>query len=145
MATLYVLQGPDKGRTIKIDDEALLIGRGSDQLPFTDQTVSRRHAELKPEGSAWLLRDLNSANGTYLNAPASRNRSSSSTAIRSKVGSTVMMYSGEDSIERFPATTFRPTWSRLKLMMNRHVPPWWRAYHPPKTAWSWPRPIRPLR
>ena len=54
-------------RQFKIEDQAVLLGRGSDQAPLTDQTVSRRHAELKLEKGAWILRDLNSANGTYLN------------------------------------------------------------------------------
>ena len=67
VATLHVLQGPDKGRTLRTSDDIVLIGRGSDQIPLTDQTVSRRHAELRVENGAWVLSDLNSANGTYLN------------------------------------------------------------------------------
>jgi pSer/pThr/pTyr-binding forkhead associated (FHA) protein len=46
----------------------LLIGRSSAcQLVLADDTVSRRHAELRAEGGRWLLRDLGSSNGTYLN------------------------------------------------------------------------------
>ena len=45
-----------------------LIGRESRALPLTDQTISRRHAELQPQDSGdWVLRDLGSANGTYIN------------------------------------------------------------------------------
>ncbi len=66
--TLLVLQGPDKGRRFELPDQASLIGRESRALPLTDQTTSRRHAELRPdERGEWILRDLGSANGTYVN------------------------------------------------------------------------------
>ena len=32
-----------------------------------DDTVSRRHAELRFEDDRWMLRDLGSSNGTYVN------------------------------------------------------------------------------
>ncbi|MGH2947340.1 MAG: FHA domain-containing protein [Solirubrobacteraceae bacterium] len=46
----------------------VLIGRSSAcQLVLADDTVSRRHAELRLDDGRWLLRDLGSANGTYVN------------------------------------------------------------------------------
>ena len=46
----------------------ILIGRSSRcQLVLADETVSRRHAELFLDGGRWLLRDLGSANGTWVN------------------------------------------------------------------------------
>lgn len=46
----------------------LLIGRSSAcQIVLGDDTVSRRHAELRFEDGRWLLRDLGSSNGTYVN------------------------------------------------------------------------------
>ena len=50
-----------------------MIGRSSAcQLVLGDDTVSRRHAELRIEDGRWLLRDLGSSNGTYgQRAPAS--------------------------------------------------------------------------
>ena len=67
MATLIVLQGPDKGRTLRTTADDVLLGRGSPQIPLTDQTISRRHAELRVIDGAWTLVDLGSANGTYVN------------------------------------------------------------------------------
>ena len=68
MITLVVLQGPDKGRRFELPDAPALIGRDSRALPLADNTVSRRHAELKPgERGEWVLRDLGSSNGTYVN------------------------------------------------------------------------------
>ena len=46
----------------------LVIGRSSAcHLVLGDDTVSRRHAELRYEDGRWLLRDLHSSNGTYVN------------------------------------------------------------------------------
>jgi hypothetical protein len=46
----------------------LLLGRSSAcQLIFADDTVSRRHAELRLEDGCWILRDLGSSNGTWVN------------------------------------------------------------------------------
>jgi pSer/pThr/pTyr-binding forkhead associated (FHA) protein len=45
-----------------------VIGRSSScQLVLADDTVSRRHAELRIEDGRWLLRDLGSSNGTWVN------------------------------------------------------------------------------
>jgi pSer/pThr/pTyr-binding forkhead associated (FHA) protein len=32
-----------------------------------DQNVSRRHAELRPSGASWTVRDLGSTNGVKVN------------------------------------------------------------------------------
>jgi FHA domain-containing protein/uncharacterized protein DUF1707 len=46
----------------------VLIGRSSAcQLVLGDDTVSRRHAELRIQDGCWLLRDLGSSNGTWVN------------------------------------------------------------------------------
>jgi hypothetical protein len=46
----------------------LVLGRSSAcELVFTDDTVSRRHAELRVADGRWILRDLGSSNGTWVN------------------------------------------------------------------------------
>ncbi len=68
MPKLYVLQGSDKGRTFNVSNSPTLIGRTSQDLALTDNTISRRHAELvRRDDDLWGIRDLNSANGTYVN------------------------------------------------------------------------------
>jgi signal transduction histidine kinase len=101
LPSLYVLQGPDKGRTYQTPDEPVILGRSSDQVPLTDNSASRRHAELRPINGAWVLVDLNSSNGTYLNGQ----RIVSPTEVRHgdqiKVGSTLLVFSGQEDIESF--------------------------------------------
>lgn len=44
------------------------IGReAGNQFRLTDQNVSRTHAELRLEGDAYVIEDLDSFNGTYIN------------------------------------------------------------------------------
>ena len=100
MPTLVVLQGPDKGRTHKSDDTVIVIGRGSDQVPLHDQTVSRRHAELKSANGAWLLCDLNSANGTYLNGVRLAQPTRLKHGDQIRMGSSLLVYAGDESVEQ---------------------------------------------
>jgi hypothetical protein len=51
-----------------LQGEAVSIGRASDcSIPIKDRYLSRKHAEIIAVGNAWMLKDLGSANGTYLN------------------------------------------------------------------------------
>jgi signal transduction histidine kinase len=68
MLVLEVIEGPDLGAVFPLPiDEPQLIGRSSEALPLSDPTISRRHSELTPDSGKWYLRDLSSANGTFLN------------------------------------------------------------------------------
>ncbi len=67
MASIQVIQGPDKGRTFDLLDGDNIIGRRGRTVGLSDNTVSRRHARLTLTDGHWMLRDLGSANGTYLN------------------------------------------------------------------------------
>ncbi len=52
----------------RLSGASLLLGRSSAcQLVLADDTVSRRHAELRLHQGAWFIRDLGSSNGTWVN------------------------------------------------------------------------------
>ena len=58
----------DSGEVFALGLEPVSIGRhGSNDIILADQQVSRHHAEIAMQGGQWVLRDLGSANGTYLN------------------------------------------------------------------------------
>ena len=49
-------------------DGTVTVGRSREcDCVLSEQSVSRRHAELRRDGSRWLLRDLGSRNGTRVN------------------------------------------------------------------------------
>jgi serine phosphatase RsbU (regulator of sigma subunit) len=53
---------------IALRAEGLTVGRSRDcDLILPDVLLSRRHAEVRPQGKAWVVRDLGSMNGTRLN------------------------------------------------------------------------------
>lgn len=100
VATLIVLQGPDKGRTLRTGDEVVMIGRGSDQVPLTDQTISRRHAEMRSQDGAWTLSDLHSANGTFINGVRVNKPVKLKHGDQIRVGSTLLVYAGDESVQQ---------------------------------------------
>jgi putative nucleotidyltransferase with HDIG domain len=61
------ISGEIKGKVWE-HTELLRAGRlGSLEIVLDDSSVSRRHAELKSAGQGWIVRDLESTNGTYVN------------------------------------------------------------------------------
>ena len=65
---LQVTVGPDEGRAVVSDKERLRVGaHGSNDLVLVeDRTASRHHFEIQFTERGWLLVDLNSTNGTFL-------------------------------------------------------------------------------
>lgn len=56
------------GRRLMVAPRGATIGRSRDcEIVIDDANVSRRHAELRPRGGAWVVSDLGSTNGTRLN------------------------------------------------------------------------------
>jgi signal transduction histidine kinase len=96
-----VLQGPDKGRTYHTRDEPTLIGRSSDQVQLTDDSASRRHAELRPVNGAWVLSDLKSSNATYVNGQRIVSQIKLKHGDQIRIGSTLMVFSGDESVASF--------------------------------------------
>jgi hypothetical protein len=67
-ATLTFLTGLDVGRSFPLAETKTEIGRGLQvDLRVRDRAVSRAHAHIVREGSAFTLVDLRSPNGLYLN------------------------------------------------------------------------------
>jgi signal transduction histidine kinase len=90
---LTCIQGPDKGRTFQLPDhEPQLLGRSSEALPISDEGVSRRHAELTPDAGAWLIRDLSSQNGTYVNGVRIQDRVRLRPGDQIRVGNTLYVF-----------------------------------------------------
>jgi pSer/pThr/pTyr-binding forkhead associated (FHA) protein len=65
---LVVLRGPIAGARLALSKDTTTAGRHPDSDLFLDDvTVSRRHAEFVRSDDGFLVRDVGSLNGTYLN------------------------------------------------------------------------------
>lgn len=65
-ARLVVVQGPDAGAAVALDEGAVLVGSGPEaDLRLSDAHVSSMHAEIAFVGRGVRVRDLGSTNGTF--------------------------------------------------------------------------------
>jgi FHA domain/zinc-ribbon domain len=65
---LVVRHGPESGSSYRLDGPVTAIGRHPDSDIFLDDiTVSRRHVQLAKDDEGYVLRDVGSLNGTYVN------------------------------------------------------------------------------
>jgi pSer/pThr/pTyr-binding forkhead associated (FHA) protein len=68
MVKLYILGGPEKGKSFDLDSDLMIIGRGSEcHIRVKDKSVSRQHLEILRKGNKYFITDLKSKNGTYVN------------------------------------------------------------------------------
>jgi phosphoserine phosphatase RsbU/P len=84
---------------------AVSIGRASDcSIPIKDRYLSRKHAEIIANGNSWILKDLGSANGTYLNGSRVERDEQLKTGDRIRLGDTEIVFeTSERSTDRFIA------------------------------------------
>lgn len=115
MPTLFVIQGPDKGRTYQTPNEPSIIGRVSDQIQLTDNSASRRHAEVRPSNGSWVLVDLNSSNGTFLNGQRIVTPINLKQGDQIKVGSTLLVFNPQQHVQSYTATAMAPDLVDLDL------------------------------
>ena len=57
-----------EGKSAVLGQRGGVIGRSRDcDVVLDDQNVSRRHAEVRPSGGSWIVKDLGSTNGVKVN------------------------------------------------------------------------------
>jgi pSer/pThr/pTyr-binding forkhead associated (FHA) protein len=67
-ALLVVLRGPNTGARFLLDSDEVSSGRHPNSDIFLDDvTVSRTHATFRRQDDEFLVRDVGSLNGTYVN------------------------------------------------------------------------------
>lgn len=64
---LVIVSGDKTGQALPLTGDTITIGRSSDSsLVIKDDYTSTHHARLEIRGGTWVLRDLDSTNGTLL-------------------------------------------------------------------------------
>lgn len=88
---LVVTGGSLAGTTISLADQQITIGRASDAtLVLTDDYASTRHARLFPQNGDWIVEDLGSTNGTYLDRQKVTHPTPIPVGVPIRIGKTVL-------------------------------------------------------
>jgi hypothetical protein len=96
LSRLYVLEGPERGRSLALSGLAVTVGRSrACTLPLTDPNASKEHLQIAWESGSFVLTDLGSSFGTRLNGQAV-SRAALSPLDRIAVGDTVMIFETDE-------------------------------------------------
>jgi len=89
----------------QLQGSTISIGRASDcSIPIKDRYLSRRHAEILSADGHWVLKDLGSANGTYLNGSRVERDQRLHAGDRIRLGDTEIVFeTSEHNTDRFLA------------------------------------------
>jgi pSer/pThr/pTyr-binding forkhead associated (FHA) protein len=75
MIEIFIVKGPEQGRSFVISDQTAQIGRGAgNQICLDEPSVSRKHAKIYGHNGQYFVEDLNSKNGTWVNGVAMKSR-----------------------------------------------------------------------
>ena len=101
LPALFVIQGRNRGTRYDLADVegAMSIGReAGNAIRLEDNEVSRRHAEVRRVGELFVVGDLKSSNGTFVN-DRKIERAELVSGDRIRVGSTVFAYARDADAE----------------------------------------------
>ena len=88
---LLVTGGPLSGTTLPLTEQQITIGRSNDAtLVLNDDYASSRHARLFPQNGQWIVEDLGSTNGTYLDRQKVTQPTPVPAGVPIRIGKTVL-------------------------------------------------------
>ncbi len=92
MPRLILIEGANRGAVFQLDDRPATLGRDpACEVHLMDERVSRAHARVRRDGGLYVLEDLSSRNGTYVNSiPCESRPLSSGDEVR--VGDSVLLF-----------------------------------------------------
>jgi len=103
-----------------LDGETVSIGRASDcTIPIKDRYLSRKHAEIVAQDGGWYVKDLGSANGTYLNGTRVERDSPLRTGDRIRLGDTEIVFvSTEHNTDKMLAVAEAPVSATIAISLH---------------------------
>ena len=88
---LLVTAGALAGTSLGLADQQITIGRANDAtLVLNDDYASTRHARLFPQDGQWIVEDLGSTNGTYLDRQKVTRPTPVPVGVPIRIGKTVL-------------------------------------------------------
>jgi hypothetical protein len=81
------------GRRLLLSPRGAAVGRSREcDIVLEDSSISRRHAELRPQGAAWWIEDLGSTNGVRVNGLSVHGSQELRSGDRIEMGSTEILF-----------------------------------------------------
>jgi hypothetical protein len=88
---LLVTAGALAGTSLGLTDQQITVGRANDAtLVLNDDYASSRHARLFPQDGQWIVEDLGSTNGTYLDRQKVTQPTPVPVGVPIRIGKTVL-------------------------------------------------------
>jgi len=88
---LLVTAGALAGTSLGLTEQQITIGRANDAtLVLNDDYASSRHARLFPQDGQWIVEDLGSTNGTYLDRQKVTQPTPVPAGVPIRIGKTVL-------------------------------------------------------
>lgn len=88
---LVVTSGPMRGATLALHSSPVIIGRNPESsLSIDDDSISGAHARISPDPHGWVIEDLGSTNGTWLDDERLREVVPVLVGSRIRVGQTML-------------------------------------------------------
>jgi sigma-B regulation protein RsbU (phosphoserine phosphatase) len=96
MAVLVTVKGPNLGQRFPLERDGTLIGRQPDAAVYLESlAVSRQHARLLWQDGGWVVEDVGSSNGTYVNGRRVQGRTTLTERDALQVGPYVLHLQGD--------------------------------------------------
>ena len=109
MPILSVRSGPKQGTEYTLQQTKVVVGRGSTaDLALADASVSRHHAVIARENDQWGIKDLDSANGTFVNGRRISQRVPLAAGDSVRLGSVLLKFDDAAAAPAAPPPEPRP-------------------------------------
>jgi pSer/pThr/pTyr-binding forkhead associated (FHA) protein len=96
-ASVVILEGYAEGMEYPLEKNYAVIGRSKDAaVPLKDPLASREHAAILYQDNVFMLKDLDSTNGTYMDGGSIRQRKLRH-GDKFRVGDTLLQFILQDS------------------------------------------------
>ena len=90
-SSLVVTQGALSGTTVRLGDQPVTLGRSQEStIVLDDDYVSGRHARFYQRDGQWLVEDMGSTNGTYLDRTKVTQATPVKIGVPVRIGKTVV-------------------------------------------------------
>jgi pSer/pThr/pTyr-binding forkhead associated (FHA) protein len=90
-STLVVTQGALSGTTVRLGDAPVTLGRSQEStIVLDDDYVSSRHARFFPREGQWMVEDMGSTNGTYIDRTKVTSATPVKIGVPIRIGKTVV-------------------------------------------------------